>query len=229
MKTLRVVLILSLSSLFLLTACDDKIVQEVQKQQEKQHADAKKKKAETKAKKETEKKIYDDLSKPLNQVVDSADKDRKKIVDKQYVVKDSYTDPVEFEKFAAKNIFDFYSFKISPDEYYSFLIKYGSKEMLKEQKVLEKKESGVLFLTNVQGLLKDNGALGDDYTISELTFNSAKNEAYFYRKVQLVNRQFSYFITTIVKENDEWKLLQDSPSEPFDESSGSSTEEDKNE
>ncbi len=193
-----------------LTACSDPITEEANesKKEKEKAAQAEKEKEKNKYK------IYDDMEEPLEEVVKEAEVEERNVVDSNYEVKDSYKEPQQFANFTAKQLFDFYTLKSTPEDYFNYIDKYGSERLKKDMPVLNEKESGVTFLTNVQGLFEEQGALGKQYELTDVKLNTSRREGHFYRKVIDYNKEL-YYITTIVLEDGVWKFYEDSPSVSF--------------
>lgn len=160
---------------------------------------------------------YEEMSKPVEESIKEVEKDTRSLIEKDFELKDSYSDETEFASFVAEQLFDFYNLEMSPKDYYQFLMKHGSSNMKNELDVLENEEEGVVFLTNIQGLMKDRQLSGINYHVTEVQLNGGRSEGYFYRRVNSHDGTSKYYITTIVKEDDVWKYQEDSPSPPFDE------------
>lgn len=198
----------------LLAACskNDGIVKEAKNLQQEKEKLVKEQENNSKE----QKKIYDELTKSVEETIKETEKDRRSLITKEYEIKEEYTDETEFASFVAKQLFQFYNLEITPKNQYQFLVKYGSSNMKNELEVLNNEEEGIVFLTNIQGLIKNRQLSGSDYEITEIQLNSSKSEGFFYRRV-ISHGNSDYYITTIVKEDGVWKYQEDSPSPPFDE------------
>ncbi|WP_209124370.1 hypothetical protein [Alkalihalobacillus sp. BA299] len=197
----------------LLSACsNDEIVKEANNLKQKKENQIEEQESQEKKKKE----VYEELAKPVEETLKETEKDKRSLITNDFEIKEEYTDENEFASFVAKQLFKFYNLELSPKDYYQFLIKYGSSNMKKELEVLENEEEGVVFLTNIQGLIKDRQLSGSDYEVTEVKLNSGKSEGFFYRKV-ISHGNSDYYITTIIMEDGVWKYQEDSPAPPFDE------------
>jgi hypothetical protein len=213
-----IILAIAASSLWL-SACNNKVLQDSKE------TDAKNshrlEKIENKISKEDqeEKELYKEMEKPVEEVVDSIEKDKVKVIDSKIVEKPKYDDPNEFANKLAKVLFSFSTNKMTASEYYSFLDIHASSSF--KDQYLPNKEEGILYFENIQGLLTTNNpALKDDYTVTEVKIEQSKIEGYFYRRMMTSEGKPLYYITTIVKEQDGWKFQDDSPAPPFDEQGG---------
>ncbi|MFT9495753.1 MULTISPECIES: hypothetical protein [Bacillota] len=218
-KKSRFVVPLLIGALILSGCSGGKFAEEAKKNEER-NAELKdyQKKKEAEEEK-VQKEFYENHKKPLNEVIQENDLDSEQIVDTiEFEPQDSYQDGDLFSKHVSKILFEFYTLKITAEEYYNFLSAYGSEEVLKE---LPTKEDAITILSTLQDMYKKQNISGDSYTLTTVTYDRLKREGRFYRKVLTTNGE-EYFVTTIVKENDVWKFSEDSPSPPFIDSSNGS-------
>lgn len=158
--------------------------------------------------------VYKELEKPLEEVILENDLDpRSEVESTQVAKKEHYEDANEFAKYAAGILYEFYTITISPEEYYEFLMNYGSKEVIKE---LPTKNDAIVILTTLQDMFKKQNITGETYTLTNVELDRFKRNGTFYRKVLTTNGE-EYFITSITKENKGWKYVEDSPSPPYTE------------
>ena len=205
-----------LSALLFLGGCSEgKFVEEAKKTEQRNNVAKKENDLQIMYYADQEKEIYKKMERPAEEAVESNELDKKSVIDDATDVKklENYTDGDEFAKFVAKILYEFYTLKLSPQEYYDFMIHYGSKEILNE---LPSKEDAISIYESLQNSLKQKNMHGEEYVISEVTYDRLKNEAYFYRKVISTNG-VEYYITNLVKEGEYWKFIDDSPSPPFEE------------
>jgi len=216
MELRKILLFTILSSSIAVAGCNNPIVNEANVVGEKNSQKAAKAEQEKEQKVESQREIYKEMDKPIDEVIDKIEKDKKKVVDPKVIEKSTYTNPEEFSKKLGQVLYEFSTGKLSVEEYYSFLNRNASDDFLNQY--LPNKSAGTLFLENVQSLLIEKlPELKEEYTISELTYDRFEKEAYFYRKVTTVrDDQPIYYISTIVKEGDNWKFQDDSPSPPFE-------------
>ena len=127
--------------------------------------------------------------------------------------KEEYKDPEEFAKFASRILFDFQNDNLDAEEYYNFLINYGSDNAV--ENLPEAKDNAIAVLESLQNLFIDNEMGGDEYIITNVGYSKGKSEGYFYRMIKNGTIE-SYYITTIVRKNGIWRFHEDSPSPPFD-------------
>lgn len=201
------------SSLFLV-GCGDPLTNQAIQSQQKQAEQVKK---EDQAKKNLNK-LYDSLKTKPKDAVKNTPVETKRLINQKVINRNSYSDPVEFAAFVAKEIFEFRNNSISPQDYYTFLKKFGAKKVGADaqQPVLKKKSVAIPYLSNLQSIIQQQGVAGTSYKLTELTFNATKKQAYFYRKVSSQSGD-NYFITTIVLENGQWKFYEDNSSPGFTE------------
>lgn len=211
--------IIVISSLLMLSislygCAQDSLVKEAQKteQENKQKLEEKNRNVAAVSKKEET--IYKKMEKPIDEVIKEDNLDKEKVIDKNVLKKDEFTDPKEMAKYTGVILNKFYSLQITPQEFYDFIQLYGSKDAIK---ALPQKEDALNVLSVIQSQFKDQGIDYKDYVITDVTLNKMKDEAYFYRK-SITKSGKIYNITTLVKENGIWKYQEDSPSPPFDES-----------
>ncbi|EFV74562.1 hypothetical protein MKY20_24915 [Cytobacillus sp. FSL W8-0315] len=196
---------LILSSSLLLTGCGglfDKESKRIEALKEE------KKQGELKDSKEKE-----EQERPVNEVVYENELDTLKEVENlDYKNLEEYKDAAEFSKFVADALYKFYTVQLSPENYYEFLLQYGT-ESVKES--LPSKDDAVTVFSSLQDLYLKQNINGESYTLTNVTFNRLKNEGSFYRKVLTTNGE-EYFISIIQKENGVWKYADDSPSPPYE-------------
>ncbi|NRD81111.1 hypothetical protein HPT25_27860 [Bacillus sp. BRMEA1] len=182
-----------------------------------------KRKEEQEKSKDDANKIYKKLEKPISEDIKEIDKDKRTEQNISNIpMKDTYSDPNEMALRISKEIFDFSTGKTDVNQYYDFLMKYGSKTFIQE--FLPNEEKGKSFLTNVQEAIKSQKGYGIKYTITTVDLNKAEDEGNFYRKVTLNTNEEAYFITTIVNENGSWKFSEDNPSPPYQEIGGNNND-----
>ncbi|KZE68023.1 hypothetical protein AWM68_17795 [Fictibacillus phosphorivorans] len=217
MKLHRKILILSLlTTSLLMTGCFNTAFQEKIEEKQKEKEQAKKASAEKKAeKKDKENETYEKLAKPLDEVINESDLDTGKIITPvgDVKAKNSYENSGDFSIYVADVLYKFYTQQISPEQYYEFLTKYGSRSTVQE---LPSKEDAITILGSLQGLYKSKNIQGESYVLTEIMLGRLKKEGHFYRKVITTNGE-EYFISTIAKEDGAWKFVEDSPSPPFEE------------
>jgi hypothetical protein len=145
------------------------------------------------------------------EIVDSMDKEEVKENTFSLSVKKKYTDANEFAIFVGDTLRQFYEGKISPEQYYDFIQKYGSSTL----KIIEpsNKDEAVAVYTNVQELLKKKVSNMNNYVISTVQIDDTGLEGYFYRQWE-TSQEVICYITTIVKDGDVWKYQSDQPSTP---------------
>ncbi|MCM3443597.1 MULTISPECIES: hypothetical protein [Metabacillus] len=219
-KAIKNVIGISFGTTLLLAGCSNDGFANSAKEQIKENEKIANEQKETE-KKEKEKaaEIYVEMEKPLNEVINDNELDKKnEQKTDQVVIKDRYSDANEFALRLSKEIFEFNTGKSDPEVYYQFLNKFGSESFKKEW--IPTEEEGVLFLQNIQEVLKGQDIYSISYQVTDVELNSAKSEGYFYRKETLNTEDEAYYITTIIKENGSWMYQDDSPSPPFEEVGG---------
>lgn len=192
---------------------------EAEKTGDQNHKTQLEKKQKEKEQEEKEKEIYESMEKPINEVVEENNLDQVKVNSDTANIHEmkNYTDATEFSKYVAKVLYDFYTIQMDSRSYYNFMKNYGSKDMIAD---LPSEKDAITFYTTLQDMYKQKGITGDGYVITEVIFDAKQTEGHFYRKLTTTNG-VEYFITTITKEKDGWKFVEDSPSPPFEEISKS--------
>lgn len=160
---------------------------------------------------------YKEMEKAPEEVVANMDKESLHVLNKMEtpILLENTTDETEFARSIAAAMFNFFTFKWSPEEYYSFLNVHGSRYYRND--VLAKEEEAILLFKNVQGLLKDRTEhIPEEYEITEVILNKGKSSGYFYRKDTTRNGAEAYYIISIKKEDGYWRLEGDRPSPPYE-------------
>ena len=213
MKLIKLsVSLLLLTSAILLTGCEDKISKEAEKNR-KQNEESQKKHELIEKKNAAEKEeLYKEMEKPLDEVIQENDLDAaKEITNPKVIEKDSYIDAQEFANYVSEQLYLFYTNRLSPQQYYNFLKKFGDKNIKKQYPT---EEDAINILTSIQEMYKKANTTGESHTVTKVEYNRLKTEASFYRKV-ITAQGVEYFITTIKKENQGWKFSSDDPSPPY--------------
>ncbi|MCM3441361.1 hypothetical protein AB3Z07_27775 (plasmid) [Metabacillus halosaccharovorans] len=209
---------LMLSSIaFLLSACtEDELVKKALEMKEEQAKEIIAAENEEKMVTEKQRQILEDLKKPLNDVLKDNELEKQDILaaGSTITAKESYSDPTEFARLTGRMLFDFNSSSISPEEYYTFLEKYASKQV--HEDLLKDKNNAIMIFENIQNILNEQKMNNTKYALTQVTLNQNGKEAYFYRKVSSDNEN-QYYVTTLVLEDDVWKYDSDEPSMPFEE------------
>jgi uncharacterized lipoprotein YehR (DUF1307 family) len=153
---------------------------------------------------------YSKLEKPLDEVIKENELDSVNTVEVIDISPDlTFGSASDFAQYSARILYKFYTSQITSEDYYTFLIQHGSETTVQE---LPSKEDALMILNNLQAMYKD--VRGENYELTETDFNRLENEGHFYRKVVTTNG-IEYFITTITKEENSWKFVQDEPSPPY--------------
>ncbi|MGN8842526.1 hypothetical protein ACTNDN_06840 [Niallia sp. HCP3S3_B10] len=156
--------------------------------------------------------FYADQARPIEEVVAELDGESVKILDKKEVeVKAAYEDPEEFARYAADILYKFQSLQISPEDFYNFILNYGSIQTVEE---LPQKQDAINIFKTIQDSYIQANVKGESYDITVINLDRFKRQGYFYRKV-LSTEGINYFITSIFKEDGAWKYVTDEPSDPF--------------
>lgn len=199
----------------LLTGCmNSKFEEEAQRVKEQKEEMKKKEKEKEKENKNKKKQddIYKELEKPLEEVILENDLDAvKEMPSLEVEEKPNFEDAAEFAKYAGKMLYLFYTQQITPEQYYDFQINYGSSQVIDE---LPTEKDAINILTSLQDMFKKQNITGEEYKITEPQLDRLKRNATFYRKILTTNGK-EYFITTITKEDEGWKYVEDSPSPPY--------------
>lgn len=201
-----------ISSVILAGCNGGKFAEEAKKVNEKYKDVAKVEKSNVANDEKKQKEFYEKLKKPLEEVVLENDFDTVKLMDSVDVIeRDHYEAGSEFAKLVGRELYNFYTLKVTPEEHYAFLSKYGSENALKD---IPTKENAIQVLGMLQDMYRKQNITGDSYVLTEVIYDRFKKEGHFYRKVNSTNGE-EYFISTIIKEKDGWKYEEDSPSPPF--------------
>lgn len=209
------VVIIALTSTLLLGACgQNKITEEAKKVKEENKIS--KKESKTQQEKSTKKmeKYYKKYEKPVEESIKAAGIDKVVVISEKnnFQQLEDYKDPVEFAKYAGKVLFGYYTLQISPEQYYQFLIHYGSKSLAES---LPSQEDSIKVFSNLQNMFKEKNTDGTEYELTVPVLDRLKGEGHFYRKTTTI-QGVEYFQTTITKENGVWKFVEDGPAPPYD-------------
>lgn len=159
-----------------------------------------------------QKEFYKKLEKPLDEVIWENDLDKVIEIEPADVQeKATFEDSLEFAQYTSKILYEFYTQQISPEQYYMFLMNHGSSSA---KDGLPTKKDAVLILTNIQDMYKKQNITGDGYKLTQVILDRLKRDGTFYRKLTTTNGE-EYFITTITKEKEGWKFVEDGPSPPY--------------
>lgn len=196
-----------------LTACNDKLVQEAKKTDQNNALATEEKKRDQEDLEKKQEEILKELEKPIDEVISNNELDQVDLLSlSNFQVKDSYENPSELAIHAGETLFRFYKGDMDPEEFYQFLMKYGSESMRAD---LQDKENSILIFENVQSLYREKNPGIDSFVITTPILSGTKKEAYFYRKVvSKTSEEFN--ISTLVLEDGAWKFKEDSPSPPFE-------------
>ncbi|PMC36245.1 hypothetical protein CJ195_15640 [Bacillus sp. UMB0899] len=158
------------------------------------------------------------MEKPINEVLKDNELEEQDILNEEnsITVKESFSDPTDFARLTGKMLFEFNNSSITPEEYYTFLEKFGSKQVYED--LLKDKKNAIMIFENIQNIMKEQRVENSSYVLTQISLNQNGKEAYFYRKVSSDNED-QYYITTLVLEGVEWKYDSDEPSLPFEEDS----------
>ncbi|QAS54796.1 hypothetical protein [Halobacillus litoralis] len=158
-------------------------------------------------------KIYEEMKRPMDEVIKDNDLDELATMDTEVNEElNSYEDPQEFAKRVGKVMYEFEDGSITPKEYADFL-KAHTGEHYSQKSLLEEKKNAIEVLRTLQDAYTSNVA-PESYDLTTITYNRSEKEGYFYRKINGENSEY-YYITTIIKEDNVWKLQDDSPSPPY--------------
>lgn len=158
-------------------------------------------------------KIYEQMKRPMNEVIQDNDLDELSTMDTEVNEElNSYEDPQEFAKRVGKVMYEFENGSITPEEYADFL-KIHTGENYAQKELLEDRDNAIEVLRSLQETYKSNVSL-ESYELTTITFNRSEKEGYFYRKIIGESSEY-FYITTIVKEDNVWKMQDDSPSPPY--------------
>ncbi|MEN0651317.1 hypothetical protein NSQ82_20295 [Caldifermentibacillus hisashii] len=204
-----------IASMLLVNGCSDgKFIEEAKQTKEQNQKAQVNKEKEEKERVAREKELYESMEKPIDEVIQENDLDKVELnSDNNIKEMSTYEDANEFSKYAAKILYDFYTSQIDPKGYYDFIKNYASKETIAE---LPSEADAINLYSTLQNMYKQKNITGDGYIITNVIYDSNQRGGYFYRKLTTTNG-VEYFITTITKEGDGWKFVEDSPSPPFEE------------
>ncbi|WP_028393944.1 hypothetical protein [Bacillus cihuensis] len=128
--------------------------------------------------------------------------------------KEGYKDPNEFSQYISYLFFAYHSGKMSAEEFTNLIIPQSHENfinMLPREKGNQIESFSVLqaqFKKVIAAPIKN-------YSLTELEKQDRFQEASFYRKYELENGEFIYYITVIKEKNGIWKLYDDSPAPPY--------------
>lgn len=203
-----------ISTILVLTACNSKVVEEAKKIEEES------------SNKENEEEILEkqleELEKNKVTVEDAVEninkqREEKKTLEAKYVEeKESFTDIEEFSQYVARILYEFFVYEITAEEYYDFLTKHGSRVLLKNMDP-QNKDVIIEGYNHAQNLLKQEGVSFQGYSLSETTLDETGIYGYFYRSLHKEDGTETHYITTIVKEGNEWKFDKDNLSAGYNE------------
>lgn len=169
--------------------------------------------------------VLDQLEGDVNTALEKVEKDKEKNI--KIVVpaeKDKFTEPVELAQYISAKFYDFHVGKLTPEEFYEVTYKHYHKDFSGE---LPKNRDNILAtFSEIQKVYKTQlNARIESYNLTEVHVDQRlKNEATFYRRYNMSDDKPMYFKTVLKLKDDQWLLVDDSPSPPYIEMNFSETE-----
>lgn len=201
-----------LSSILLIGCSGGNFVEEARRANEQNQNQQQIKAEEEEKRKEEQDKKYEEMKRPIDEVIQENKLDQVTVItDKNVEPKENYQDENEFAKFVGQVLYLYYTQQLTPEQFYEFNLQFGSEEVIE---ALPSKEDAIAVYTTIQDMYKQRNVSGEDYEITEVILDRFKRDGYFYRKVITTNGE-EYFLTSITKEGDYWKYVEDSPSPPY--------------
>jgi hypothetical protein len=184
--------------------CSNAVVEHTKAQPKVEESKTNHKKGDTKVQLPTEEKTP-------QEIINSMEKEKVPPNHQNVAQKESYSDANEFAVFVGGVLQKYFSGSLSPEEYYDFVQSYGATG-LREQMPSDKEEAIPVYRTVQQTIQEKMGEISN-YQISRVEFVNPNLEGYFYRQWQTPKGTVTY-ITTIIKEDEVWKVIADQPSAP---------------
>lgn len=126
----------------------------------------------------------------------------------------SFDNPEEFSQYISYLFFAYHSGKMKPEEFTQEILPYAHKSFL--DMLPESKENQIETFKQIQKLyLGQLRSPIESYIITDIEHQERVGEAVFYRKYTQKNGEVLYSITVIKKEDNSWKLIDDSPAPPY--------------
>lgn len=209
-------------SLLILTSCMSSTIDEEIKQSKKNSINAKN---ETNQEEitpdnvklpEEQQKALDELEKKsAEEALYENDLDTRKELDSNVPEKKKFfTNAEEFSQYISHLFFTYDKGDVPAEAYLDELLVYAHPDYL--ENFPNNRENQLLNLKNIKKQITDKlRAPIESYVITELNYEEKIDEATFYRKYILENKEELYFVTVLKQEGDSWKLYDDSPSTPY--------------
>lgn len=131
--------------------------------------------------------------------------------DDPIVVKEAYTEPDEFARFASDILFNFHRGDISAEDYVVFLENYGSENM-KGLLLTGDRDTDVNLMNSIQSRIRDQGIHYKSYEISKV--QTVGKTGVFYRKLITSTGLQEFYKTELTKKGDYWYIDNDELSDP---------------
>jgi Na+-transporting methylmalonyl-CoA/oxaloacetate decarboxylase gamma subunit len=221
-KINRIMILLFVITLFL-SACMPSKFQEEIEETEKKNSEVKKEKEKEEVTPENvelskeQKEALDELEDKSNEeALFENDLDIRKELNIQVPEKrSSYENPEELSQYISYLFFAYHKGEMKPETFVDELLPHAHEEFLKLLPTNQKNQIEtftVLQETNLKALPSPIAS----YVITDIQYQERAGEAMFYRKYVLQNIEEIYYITTIKKEDNVWKLFDDSPAPPYE-------------
>lgn len=198
----------------------EKEVEQTEKKNEKIQKELKKEKEQQKPEniklsKEQEE-IIDSLEGDVNSAVDSIEKDKRKPVAIKVPPKQGFfQNPSELSQYLSAITFQFHRGDITPEAFFNSIKPYLHVSFLGEMP--QSNENQILAYETIQEYYTSQlKAPIASYELTNVETNLKGNEASYYRKYVLDNKEELFFITILKKEGDKWLLFDDSPSPAYE-------------
>lgn len=128
--------------------------------------------------------------------------------------KDNFQDAEDLSQYISYIFFAFYKGELQSDQFLEVLNSNAHSDYLNHLPTQQDLQIKTLQLA--QDKYRENlRAELESYIITDLLYQDRADEAFFYRKYVLENKEEIYSVTTLKKDGDYWKLLDDSPSTPY--------------
>lgn len=158
-------------------------------------------------------KHYDQYEVSVEDAVEALEKEEVLTGSNSVVVKDSYNNPDELATYVGKVLFDFYKGEMTPEQYLTFINKFGSEDM-KANNLTGNPEDDVEIVKAIQEASATQTINYAKYEISGAVIDESGDEALVYRRIQLANGTFHFFKTVLKKEEGNWYFDSDDASNP---------------
>lgn len=222
-------MILSLvSSFFILSACMPSKIQEEISETEKKNAEMKEIEKEKNKSEEEITPENVELSKEQLKILENLEKKeptealfendldiRKELNIQIPESRSSYEDPEELSQYISYLFFAYHKGEIKPEAFLDKVLPHSHKDFLDILPGNRNNQIETFKILQETGISLLQSPI-ESYVITDLQFQDRVGEAMFYRKYSQQNGQEIYYITLLKKEDNIWKLADDSPAPPYE-------------